>query len=76
MAKKAISSLQTIGGHIKVHISVRPKHQRIIDIIFDLTHKKRSVQKHVSLFVAGGSTIDKKIEQANKSVAKKSKAQR
>lgn len=72
MAKKISSTTtQRIGGHIEVHVSNQSVHRRIADVIYKMTHKKRDMRKSVSIFVAGGMTVDKKLEQVNRSVAKK-----
>lgn len=73
MAKKISSNSQRLGGHIEVHISIEPARRKISDAIYAMTHKKRGIQKKVSIFVAGGIAVDKKLEQANKSVVKKAR---
>lgn len=72
MAKRIISPSQRIGGHIELQASVGSV-RRIADAIYEMTHKRRDMQKRVSVFVAGGVTVDKKLEQANKSVVKRRK---
>lgn len=64
-------SLLIIGGHIEVHIQSTPR--RLVDAIYHLTHKKKILKKNILIFVAGGTAIDKKIEQVNKVIAKKAK---
>lgn len=73
MAKRISSTTERIGGHIEVRVSVQPARRKIADAIYEMTHKKRSIHKKVSIFVAGGTAVDKKLEQANRSVAKKAR---
>lgn len=70
------SNSKKVGGHIEIHISITSVPRRLADVIYDLTHKNQKLKKDVSIFVAGGSSVDKKLEQVNKSVAKKAKSSR
>lgn len=70
------SNGKRVGGHIEIHISITSVPRRLAEVIYDLTHKNQKLKKDVSIFVAGGSSVDKKLEQVNKSVSKKAKSSR
>lgn len=62
-----------LGGHVEIEQIEISASMRLIDVIYGLTHRRSIEKRSVAIFVAGGSTIDAKLEQANKSVAKQIK---
>lgn len=71
LKKNHVSS--KLGGHVEIEKIEISASMRLIDVIYGLTHKRPKGKRSVAIFVAGGVTIDAKLEQANKSVAKHAK---
>lgn len=62
-----------LGGHVEIEKIEISASMRLIDMIYGLTHRRLKEKRSIAIFVAGGVSVDVKLEQANKSVAKHAK---